>query len=92
VLVLVLVFAGCEHVQGTVAPFGVVPDLDVVVDRTGGFDACLPPSAVQELDLHPGPERLDHGIVERGTDGPTDGARPASVTFWLKTQDANCTP
>lgn len=20
---------------------------------------------------------------------PTDGARPASVTFWLKTQDAN---
>ena len=23
---------------------------------------------------------------------PTDGARPASVTFWLKTQDANCTP
>jgi hypothetical protein len=23
---------------------------------------------------------------------PTEGARPASATFWLKTQDANWTP
>ena len=51
-LVLVLVFAGCEHVQGAVASTGVVPDLDVVMDRTGEFDPCLPSSAVEELDLH----------------------------------------
>lgn len=46
-----------------------VPGLDVVMDRTGEFDTCLPPSAVQDLDLHSGPERLDHGIVERSADG-----------------------
>src|SRR5690349_25027989 len=46
-LVLVLVFAGCEHVQGAVTSLGVVPDLDVVMDRGGELDACLPSSAVE---------------------------------------------
>jgi hypothetical protein len=48
------------------ASSGVVPDLDVVVDCAGELDTSLPSFAVQQLDLHPGPERLDHGIVERG--------------------------
>src|SRR5271163_2622357 len=71
-LVLVLVFAGCEHVQGAVASSCVVPDLDVVVDRARELDAGLPSFSVQQLDLHAGPERLDHRIVERSADG-TDG-------------------
>lgn len=86
---LVLVFGGCEHVQGAVAPFGVVPDLYVVMDCAGKFEACLSLSAVQKLDLHAGPEGLDHGVVKRSADSSHRGARPASVTFWLKTQDAN---
>ena len=87
-LVLVLVFAGCEHVQGAVASLGVVPDLDVVVDRAGEFDACLPSSAVEQLDLHAGPERLDHRIVERGTNS-TDRRREAGFCDLL-TEDPGC--
>jgi hypothetical protein len=45
--VLVFVFGGCEHVQGAVASAGVVPGFDVVMDRGGKFDACLPLSAVE---------------------------------------------
>jgi hypothetical protein len=61
-----------------VASSGVVPALDVVVDRTGEFDAGLPALAVQQLDLHPRPERLDHRIIERDADG-TNGRRQPSV-------------
>lgn len=49
--VLVLVLGGCEHVQDAVASSGVVPALDVVVDRCGELDASSPPVAVQQLDL-----------------------------------------
>ncbi|WP_456585399.1 hypothetical protein [Blastococcus sp. SYSU DS0973] len=41
----------------------VVPDLEVLEDRVGQFDAGLPAPAVEELDLHPGPEELDHRVV-----------------------------
>src|SRR5207248_1352480 len=54
VVVLVLVFVGCEHVQGAVASSGVVPDLDAVVDGGGKLEASLPSFAVQELHLPPG--------------------------------------
>lgn len=77
-LVLVLVFGRGEHVQGAVAPSAVVPDLDVVVDRAGELDTGLPSFAVQQLDLHSGPERLDHRIIERGADS-TDRRRAAST-------------
>jgi hypothetical protein len=46
-VVIRLVFDWCEHIQGAVASSGVVPDLDVVVDRGGEFDAGLPALAVQ---------------------------------------------
>ena len=61
---LVLVFGGCEHVQGAVASACVVPDLDVVVGCARELDPSLPSFAVEQLDLHAGPERLDHRIVE----------------------------
>src|SRR5216117_4082063 len=52
-----------EHAQGAVASGAVVEDLQVLKDRVGQLDPGLPAVAVQQLDLHPGPERLDHGIV-----------------------------
>src|ERR1700733_14874387 len=79
-----------SNVQGAVALSGVVPDLNVVVDCAGELDTSLPALAVKRLGLHPRPERLDHRIIERGADGPTEGAKPAPVTFWLNTQDTNC--
>lgn len=49
---------------------GVVPELDVVVDRCGQLDPCLPFPAVQELNLHPSPEALHHRVVICRSDGP----------------------
>lgn len=39
-------------------PLGVVPELDVIVDRGSELDPRLPPPAIEELDLHPRPEAL----------------------------------
>ena len=43
-VVIRLVFDWCEHIQGAVASSGVVPDLDVVVDRSVGDNG--PPTAL----------------------------------------------
>ena len=42
---------------------GVVPELDVVVDRGGELDPRLPAAAVEQLDLHPPPEALHQRVV-----------------------------
>jgi hypothetical protein len=55
-VVSILVFEWREHAQGAVPSTGVVPDLDVVVDRSCELDPCLPSFAVQQLNLHAGPE------------------------------------
>ena len=67
-LVVVLVFGWGEHIQGAVAPCRVVEQLDVVVDGGSELDPCLPSLAVEELDLHASPERLDHRVVGGSTD------------------------
>jgi hypothetical protein len=90
--VSVLVFGRGEHVQGAVASSGAVPDLDVVVDCAGELDPSLSSFAVDQLDLRAGPERPTIALSNGAPTAPTDGARPASVTFWLKTQDPSCTP
>jgi hypothetical protein len=41
-----------------VSSLAVVEDLDELEDRVGQFDPGLPPPAVEQLDLHRGPERL----------------------------------
>lgn len=71
---------------------GVVPELDVVVDRGGEFDSGLPPAAVQELDLEATPEALHQGVVIGGADPAIEGEIPASRTCWLKAQDVSCVP
>lgn len=45
--VVVFVFGGCEHAEGTVASAGVVEPVDVGADRGGEFDAGLPASTVE---------------------------------------------
>lgn len=52
-----------EHAEAAVSAAAVVPDFEVVEDRVGEFDAGLPVAAVEQLDLHAGPEGLDHRIV-----------------------------
>jgi hypothetical protein len=58
----------------------VVPDLEVLEQRVRQFDAGLPGLPVEQLDLDPRPERLDHGVdapiaVKRRLEGrrPVDG-------------------
>ncbi len=51
------------HSNAGVGPLTVVEDLEVLEDRVGEFDTGLPPFPVQQFDLHPGPERFDHGVV-----------------------------
>src|SRR6476646_2298866 len=52
-----------EHPDRGVSSLAVVPDLDVVEVRVGQLDAGGPPLPIEEFDLHPRPERLDHGVV-----------------------------
>lgn len=59
--------------QGAVASLPVMEDLQVLKDRIGELDASGPSPAVQEFGLHPGPERLDDGVVVGVTDGAHRG-------------------
>lgn len=68
-----------EHPKRRVPAPGVVEELDVVVDRICELDPGLPAFAVEELDLHPPPERLDHRIVVGAADGSHRGSE-ASVS------------
>lgn len=55
---------------GGVPSTTVVEHLDVLEERIRELDASLPLLPVQQLDLHPRPERLHHRIVEAIADGP----------------------
>lgn len=59
----------CEHAKRCVPSLAVVPDLEVFEDGVGQLDAGSPALAVEELDLHARPERLDHRVVEAIPDG-----------------------
>ena len=50
------------------ASAAVVEDLDVLEDRVRELDSGLPPSAVEKLDLHRGPEALHHSVVQAVSD------------------------
>lgn len=64
VLVDSFILDRCSHPEGAVASLTVVEHFEVFEDGVGEFDAGVPPSPVQEFDLHPGPERFDHGVIE----------------------------
>jgi hypothetical protein len=46
----------------------VVEDLEVLEDRIRQLDSGPPDPSVEELDLHPAPERLDHRVIEATPD------------------------
>jgi hypothetical protein len=48
-----------------VAPAAVVEALDVLEDRVRKLDAGVPALLVEQFGLHPGPERLDDGVIPR---------------------------
>ena len=58
---------GGEHAKRGVSSLAVVEYLEVFKDGCGELDAGLPALAVEQLDLHPRPERLDHRVVEAVT-------------------------
>ena len=67
--------------QGAAPTTAVVSDLEVLEDGVGQLDAGPPALAVEQLDLHPRPERLDHGVVEAVPDAaPSTAPTP---TPWL---------
>lgn len=55
------------------AAFSVVKDLNVIEDRVGQLDPCLPPLTVQQLDLHRRPEAFHHRVIQPVTDGAEGG-------------------
>ena len=52
-----------EHAEPAVSALAVMPDLEVVEERVGEFNAGGPALPVEEFDLHWRPERFDHGVV-----------------------------
>jgi hypothetical protein len=77
----ILVLSRREHVQCAVPSAGVVPDLDVVVDRSRQLDPCPPAFAVQQLDLHSRPDDSIIALSYGAPTAPIDGARSASLIF-----------
>src|SRR6266852_756435 len=59
---------GCEHTERRMATFAVVKDLDVLKHRVSELNASAPALSVEQLDLHPTPEGLHHGVVETVAD------------------------
>jgi hypothetical protein len=58
----------CEHAEAAVPPGVVVEHFDPVEDLRRQFGPSAPLSGVEQLGLHPTPERLDRRVVERVTD------------------------
>ena len=56
----------------------VVSDLGIFGYRVRGLDAGVPPSAVQQLDLHARSERLDHRVVKAVPDRAHRWQKPRS--------------
>lgn len=46
------------------ATLAVVKDLEILKHRVSQLNASAPSSSVEQLDLHPTPKRLHHGVVE----------------------------
>ncbi len=55
---------GCEHTERRMATLAVVKNLEVLKHRVGEVNASAPPLSVEQLDLHPTPIGLHHGVVE----------------------------
>jgi hypothetical protein len=57
----------------------VVEDLDVLEDRVRELDAGLPATRVEQLELHPRPERLDHRVECHSSRPPIPSTPPAQT-------------
>ena len=75
------------HAQPRVTALAIVEDLEVLEDRIRGLDPSPPGPAVQQLDLHPAPERLDHRIIEATPDRAHARQEPESSARRVNAQD-----
>ena len=57
-----------QHAERRVSALTVVEGLQVLEERGGQLQARGPGLPVQQLDLHPAPERLHQGVVEARAD------------------------
>jgi hypothetical protein len=57
-----------KHAQCRATALAIVEDLEVLEDRVRQLHPSPPAPTVQALDLHPAPERLDHGVMEATPD------------------------
>ena len=57
-----------KHAKCRVTALAVMEDLEVLEDRVRQLHPSPPAPTVQEFDLHPAPERLDHGVMEATPD------------------------
>jgi hypothetical protein len=65
-----------QHAETRVASPAVVEDLDVFEDRVRELDPGLPAAGVEQFDLRPRPERLDHRVVIAVTNRSHRGEQP----------------
>lgn len=70
------VLVGTDVTDLAVDTVGVVDAVDSVRHRDHEFEGCCPSPGVEQLDLHPTPERLDHRIVETIADRPERWCQP----------------
>src|SRR5260370_37396232 len=58
----------CEHTERRMATLAVVKGLEVLKHRVSELNASAPSFSVEQLDLHPTPKGLHHGVVETVAD------------------------
>ncbi len=76
---LVLELYRCQPSESAVPAPAVVPDLEVLEHRVRQLDPGPPPLPVEQLDLHPRAERLDHGVVEAVRDAAHRRRQPGRL-------------
>ena len=77
------------HPEGRVAALAVVEDLQVLEHRVCQLDPRAPAGAVEQLDLHPGPEGLGDGVSSASPTVPIEANRPESLRRVVNAQEVN---
>ena len=78
-----------EHAKRRLPTPTLVPDFKVFENRVGQLGARSPTACVQELDLHPSPERLDYAVVVAVPDQSHRRDQPESSARRVKALDVS---
>ena len=83
---------GRAHGEGVVSPLPVVEDLQVLEDRVGQLDPRAPPTAVQQVDLHPGQNDSTMALSKQSPVEPIEGRSPDRLARSVNAQEVNWVP